>query len=236
MKFEKGLTLVSALAISMALGGCSGASDEAADETMVDSPLTGVDDWQAYAKQLAGPPGTFFAQVKANGSGCPAGTWDASIAPDGQTFTVTFSQYEVSVNPGQLLSMKDCALGIRLHSPQGYSYAVGDFYYSGYAYLDRAGMKGRQTTKYYFQGNPAPADSASKLVDIAGPYDSDFVFQEQVGITDQVWSACGTERDLNVQSRLRLLNDPRKKGTGIMNTLSVDGNVQLQFHLSWKKC
>ena len=95
---------------------------------------------------------------------------------------------------------------------------------------------GKQTAKYYFQGNPVPSESLSKVKNITGPYDSDYVFAEQIALPDLVWSPCGTTRDLNVQSRLRLLNNSRKNGTGTMNTLAVDGNIQLKFQLNWKQC
>jgi hypothetical protein len=235
MNFAKASALAFSLAVSVAVTGCASAPEDVVDDSD-DSALTGVDPTVGFTKTIPGPAGVYFAEVKANGTGCPAGSWDASIAPDGQTFTVTFSQYEVSVNPGQLLDVKDCALAIRLHTPQGFSFSVSDFYYSGYSFMDQTGMKGRQSAKYYFQGNPVPSESLSKFKDVVGPYDSDYVFQEQVGLPDLVWSPCGTTRDLNVQSRLRLLNNARKTGTGVMNTLAVDGNIQLKFALQWRQC
>jgi hypothetical protein len=236
MKFVKGLSLVFAVSACVGAAGCSAAPEDATDSTE-EAPLTGVDATAPGFVPVAGAPeGTYFAEVKANGTGCPAGTWDTSISPDGQTFTVTFSAYEVSVEPGKLMDVKDCALAIRLHTPQGFSFSVSDFYYSGYAFMDKAGMTGKQTAKYYFQGNPIPSESLSKTKSVTGPYDSDYVFAEQVGLPDLVWSPCGTTRDLNVQSRLRLLNNSAKTGTGTMDTLSVDGNVQLKFNLHWRTC
>src|SRR6185436_3537723 len=142
------------------------------------------------------PNGAYFASVTANGSGCPAGTWDAAISSDGQTFTLRFSQYETTIDPGQAIAIKDCQLQIKLHSPQGLSYSVSSFYYSGYAFLDQEGMTAAQTAKYYFQGNPVAA--SENRSDLVGPLDKEYVFNDSIGTGDMVWSQCGVDRDLNV--------------------------------------
>src|SRR5262245_24770 len=43
------------------------------------------------------PQGAFFADITANGTGCPEGTWDVGISEDGQTFTLAFNAYEAKV-------------------------------------------------------------------------------------------------------------------------------------------
>lgn len=144
--------------VSVGAAGCS------ADATEQDTSDTTTQDLGA-AVNVPNPSGSYFASVTANGTGCPAGTWDAAISSDGQTFTLRFSQYETSLNPGQVIAAKDCQLAIKLHSPQGLSYSVSSFYYSGYGFLDAPGMTGRQTAKYYFQGNPvASSENRSDLV------------------------------------------------------------------------
>ena len=177
---------------------------------------------------------SYFASVTANGTGCPRGTWDVNIDPAGETFTLTFSAYETTVSPGQLIAVKDCQIGIKLHSPQGLSYSVGDFFYTGYAFLDSAGMVGTQTAGYYFQGNPVNSTSARS--DLRGPFDDNYVFQDQIGLPDLVWSPCGTDRMLNIPTRIIARNNAAKTGTGYMNTLAVDGSVQLVFSLRWRVC
>jgi hypothetical protein len=180
------------------------------------------------------PGGAYFANVVANGTGCPPGSWTVDVDPAGETFTLTFSEYETSVSPGKLISVKDCQVGIKLHSPQGLSYSIGSFFYSGYAFLDSHGMTGRQTAKYYFQGNPV--DSVEARTDLSGPLDSEYVFSDQIPIPDLVWSPCGADRMLNISTRIVALNNGGKTGTGYMNTLAVDGAVQVKFKLQWRTC
>lgn len=204
------------------------------------SPATGSgfagDDVASTAQEITvpDPNGAYFANVVANGTGCPRDTWTVDVDPSGQTFTLTFSAYDASVEPGQVISIKDCQIGVKLHSPNGLSWAVDDFYYSGYAFLSASGMIGTQTAGYYFQGNPI--DSTKERTDLVGPYDDDFVFADEINIPDLVWSACGTDRMLNIPTRLIVRNNAAKSGTGYMNTLAVDGSVQLVFNLRWRSC
>jgi hypothetical protein len=181
---------------------------------------------------LPNPDGVYFASVNANGTGCPAGTWETSLSPDGETFTTTFSAYEAAVDETKTISVKDCLLAIKLHSPQGMSYSVSQFHYSGYAFLDQ-GVSGRQIAKYYFQGNPV--DSDEKRTEMKGEFDDTYLFSDSIELTDAVWSPCGTTRDLNIVTRLRLQNSSPRR-TGYMNLNAVDGSTKLEFKLSWRKC
>jgi hypothetical protein len=182
------------------------------------------------------PSGAYFADIKANGTGCPAGSWDAAISADGHAFTVTFSQYEASVGPGDAMVVKDCTLSIDLKTPEGLSFSVSSFHYQGYALLDSPGMTASQTAKYYFQGNPVPA--IENRTDITGPHDDSYLFSDTIGVADQVWSPCGASRTLEAQTRIVLQNNPQKTGNGYLNTASVDGEVKtvFTFGLNWRTC
>jgi len=228
LSFASRLALVaSAALVSVGAAGCS--TDAETDQSIDSTEALGT-----AGIDVPNPNGSYFAKITANGSGCPAGTWDAAIADDGQTFTVRFSSYETTIDPGQVLAIKDCQLAIKLHSPNGLSYAVSSFYYSGYAFLDQNGMSAAQTAKYYFQGNPIASNENRS--DLRGPLDKEYVFNDSVGTVDLVWSKCGVDRDLNVATRVMLRNNPRKTGTGYISNTTVDGSVELKFKLSWRHC
>src|SRR4051812_22208688 len=144
MKLASSLALVAVAACSSFAAGCADTTEESVDEGTAELAGIGVPN----------PSGAYFAAVRANGSGCPKGSYDANISPDGQTFTVTFNAFEGSVEAGQSLAVKDCNLSIDLQSPQGLSFTVSSFLYQGYALLTEPGMSARQTAKYYFMGNP----------------------------------------------------------------------------------
>jgi hypothetical protein len=205
--------------------GCAADPTSTPDEDLGDS-----------SNSLTARSGGFFAHVTANGTGCPAGTWDAAISPDGETFTVSFSQYETMVDPGQSFSIKDCTLAIDVNSPNGLSFAVNSFYYQGYALLDQPGMTAKQTAKYYFQGNPVGA--VENRSDMNGPFDNSYVFADNIGVADLVWSPCGATRRLNAQTRLILTNNAQHSGSGYLNNATIDATHKLLFNwkFSWRNC
>jgi hypothetical protein len=233
MKFVSSLFAgMLATTVAIATTGC--AADAASDTDDLDlEPMGETSSALGSTIDVPNPSGAYFAKVSANGTGCPAGTWDASISGDGKAFTVTFSAYEAIVEPGAALSIKDCTIGLDLRT-----FSVSKFHYQGYALLDKRGMTARQTAKYYFQGNPVPARELRS--DMNGPYDRSYVFSDTIGVSDLVWSACGESRRLNAQTRLVLRNNSAKTGSGYLNTSSVDGTVstplRFVFWLNWRRC
>lgn len=223
--------LLSAFASASVVGCADGASDVSEDLGESSQAL-------GETKIVPNPSGAYFAKITANGSGCLPGTWDAGISPDGQAFTVTFNAYEAIVGPGEVFSIKDCTIAIDLVTPPGFSFSVSSFHYQGYALLDRAGMNAKQTAKYYFRGNPVPAQELRS--EMWGPFDDSYLFSDTIGVADLVWSPCGANRTLNAQTRLVLRNNPAKTGSGYLNTTTADGEITtpftMTFGLTWKRC
>jgi hypothetical protein len=224
----------STLFLSLAALVCVGASGCAAGTTPSDDEIG--DSTQALGQTIdvPNPSGVYFAAVTANGTGCPAGSWDAAISDDGRAFTVTFSSYEAIVEPGKSFVIKDCQLGIDLKTPGGFSFAISAFHYSGYAILDSDGMSAKQTAKYYFMGNPTGSQENAR--EMTGPYDDSFLFSDEVPSAQLVWSPCGTTRRLNAQTRLILRNNVSKTGSGYLNNTSADGEMVFTFQLAWRHC
>ncbi|RYG71765.1 DUF4360 domain-containing protein, partial [bacterium] len=99
----------SSVALSFFLAAASGCSAAPSDLTS-DESVASV----GQEVEVQNPNGVYFASVTANGTGCPAGSWEANIDPAGETFTLTFSAYETSLAPTERLSVKDCQIGIKL--------------------------------------------------------------------------------------------------------------------------
>jgi hypothetical protein len=176
--------------------------------------------------------GPFYASVVANGTGCPAGTWNTALSDDGQTFTTTFSAYSAFVSPSQAISIKDCLLAIKLHSTEQLQYAVQAFRFAGYAYLED-GASAVQTAKYYIQGNPANSIDAKS--ELTGPFNSTYTLQNEVELGREIWSPCGKERDINIETRIRLRNgDPA--GTAYVNLAAVTGSAKAIIRVSRRRC
>ena len=238
------LALLGALGLSMQ--GCADAPVD--DETLVLSQQEQRRPPQPEAQPPQAPPGRrpvgaavaqrdatggFFVAVNASGTGCPAGSWRSEISSDGQTFTMTFSSYEVAVDPSTDVSTKDCVLGLKLSSPRGIAFSLPSIYYGGYALLEQ-GVRGQQSASYAFRGQSQRVGAPARQ--LSGPYDDAFLFEHgQSSGNSRPWSPCGYDRVVNVNTQLRLQNSsPRRNG--YMNLSAVDGQTKLIVRLAWRGC
>lgn len=203
----------------------AGVSDVAADAGARDAgdAETARSDAGIDAGRSAAP---YFASIVANGTGCPAGTWDTRISDDGMHFLVTFSAFEASLTPTQNIDVVDCQLAIKLRNPEGYAFTVTYFTADGYAYLPE-GVSLRHLSTYYFQGDAVKA--REERTELKGPYDDTFLIAYSVPPSNTFWSPCGVARDLNVRMMLRL--DGAKGQRAYAHIARVP-----TIALAWKRC
>lgn len=196
-------------------------------------PPSRTPDQSGPDKPATDPSGvTTFAEVSASGTGCPPNSTVTRISRDGLVFTTTFSAYEVRLDPNATLAVKECRLSIKLHTPEGRSFSVQTFYYSGYALLKK-GATGRQLASYAFAGQDQQSRSAR--TDLVGPYEMPFVFTDQISLQDAVWSPCGVARELTISSRI-VLESTTPGSVGYMNLTAADGSSQLVLRLASRPC
>jgi hypothetical protein len=205
--------------------GCTSSSSDDAASTIAQD-LRGP-------HRIVHPEGVYFADVNANGTGCPAGTWDVGISDDGETFTLRFNAYQASVSPGQQRDVKDCQIDIDLGSPEGLSYSVASFYYQGYVLLEKPGMTAQQTASYAFRGK---RENAANRNEVAGPADDSYVYSDDIEPNRRVWSPCRRDDALHVRTRLVVKNDPHQTGSGYIDNTTVDGSLSFKWKLDWRRC
>lgn len=182
------------------------------------------------------PPGEVTVNlVAANGSGCPAGSAVITVQPDKKAFTVSYSKYTalVGVGAGAIDFRKNCQLAARLHVPQGFSFAIAEATYRGFAVL-KPGVKATEGANYYFSGEP---QTTIIKHNIPGPLEDPWVTNDKVPFASLEWSRCGGGRDLNINTSLLLTGGPGPAGTTSTITMdSSDVNLDTIFNLAWKKC
>ena len=186
---------------------------------------------------VAPPPNSIVIDVvAANGSGCPDGTAVVAVSPDRTAFTVSYSEYLAQVGVGTKPTdfRKNCQLGLDVHIPQGFTYAIAEADYRGFAHL-APGAIGSETASYYFQGNPLTTRAAHVF---AGGPDTDWQTKDTVAVTALVFEPCGEERNLNVNTELRVnagRSNPRRT-TSFLTMDSTDGSISTVYHVAWKRC
>jgi hypothetical protein len=190
----------------------------------------------ASAAPAPGPSDDMVIDVAAaNGSGCPRGTADVTMAPDNKAFTVTYSQFTAQVGPGTKPTdfRKNCQLALNMHVPQGYTFAIAGADYRGFAHLER-GASALESANYYFQGEP---QSTRIQHNFNGPADSDWLRSDNVGISSLSFLRCGEKRYLNINTELRVnRGSSSPRATSFMTMDSTDGSIETLYHVAWKKC
>jgi len=171
-----------------------------------------------------------------NGSGCPAGTAAVAVSPDNTAFTVTYSQYMAQVGVGALPTdfRKNCQLNLKVHVPQGFTYAIAKADYRGFSHLE-SGATAMERANYYFQGQ---SQTSFIMHPFSGPVEDDWQTTDSVDVAALVFAPCGELRNLNVNTELRVnpgTSNPRKT-TSFIAMDSTDGSIKTVYHFAWMAC
>ena len=174
--------------------------------------------------------------VTVNGSGCPAGTAAIAVSPDNTAFTVTYSNYlaQVGVGAGATDFRKNCQLNVNVHAPSGFTYAIAQVDYRGYAFL-QSGATAQERANYYFQGMSTTAYATHPF---AGPMDDDWQATDHVDVASLVFAPCGEQRLLNINTELRAAagTSDVTKTTSFITMDSTDTTISTTYHFAWRTC
>lgn len=169
--------------------------------------------------------------VAVNGSGCPAGTATARMSPDNTAFHITYSDF-IARDGGSAAPTafrKNCQVGVEVHVPQGFTYAVASAEYRGRVGLSH-GATALQRNNYYFQGSPT--NNAAEH-EFSGPLNGSWRTQDATSVTELVYAPCGRNVILNINTELRV-DSP--SAASWMSLRSSDGDVDTIVHFGWKAC
>lgn len=168
------------------------------------------------------------------GSGCPSRTARVSVSPDNTAFRVVYGDFEVQAGGGDgATERKNCQIAVQVNTPHGFTFAVGEARYRGYARLAH-GATGLHRTNYYFQGQ---SDNLYSDHTFTGPLHNGWQTVDRTAIADLVWAPCGKQEVLNINTELRVQAGtvhPRTSSSLSMRTTDASVNTLLQ--LAWKRC
>jgi|SRR5918995_6929719 hypothetical protein len=218
------MLVASATAIALLLSGSAYAGDQR-DNSAADRP------------SVPPPAGTVaIAVASSNGSGCPRGTAEVNVLPDNAGFTVTYhSKYlawaGVGADPTDF--RKNCQVNLQVDRPDGYTYAIVAGRHRGVASL-LSGSSGLQRWSYYFQGSSATRAAEHRFT---GPYGDDWATSDRFDAADLVWSPCYAERNLNVNTELRVAaGTSEPDAASFMAVDWSDDRVDAAYRFVWKAC
>ena len=166
------------------------------------------------------------------GSGCPAGSVSQNLSEDAKAFTLLFDSYVAEAGPGMPLSLsrKNCQIAVDLRFRQGWSYTIFTVDYRGYARLD-PGTSGQQLSSYYFQGQTKTGNLRSLFY---GPTEKDYQIRDTLALDAMVWSPCGANRALNMNTQVRVAASGSKRA--LLTIDSIDGELKHIYGIKWRRC
>lgn len=182
----------------------------------------------------SGPEYVRVRSLSYAGTGCPAGTVASNVSPDNQALTLLFDSYFAEVGPGLPLSAgrKNCQVVVSLDFPPGWSYTLATVDYRGFLSLD-AGVTATQSSSYYFQGG---FGTGTLSTTVAGPVARDYQIRDVLGLSAQVWSPCGANRALNINTQVRADNSRNRNGRGLITKDSIDLTLKQIYGITWRRC
>jgi len=224
--------------VSTGILGCVAADpsdEEAAPGTAAEADRVGAASSQldVLVGSYPTPSDVYIDSITTGGPGCiDPGTVSTIISSDRTSFLVIFDDMVLNNPSGPSVKNINCAAGVKLHIPNGWQFSVATIDTRGYAYLP-PGIRGRQTSQYFFAGNPLGTVYHSTLV---GPYDDNYSFTDAVPFSSVVWSPCGGTAIFAVNTSLNLNAVANPKGTAILNTETLDGSFRKIIHWQWQPC
>jgi hypothetical protein len=171
--------------------------------------------------------------AEAQDAGCPEGTYNVTIAPDGATLAILFDGFLVEAGgpTGVETATKVCQLSIPLQLPPQTSIGVYKVDYRGYALLDQ--QQQFELTVVYGLG----ARDHSFRRQMRSQHEGEFVYSQTIGAGLIRRVGCGEDAVLNVEATISL-NTNRRPGYALAALDSVDGAPRggLIYYFEYRSC
>ncbi len=166
------------------------------------------------------------------GTGCPAGSASAVLSPDQKTLSILFDQYvaEAGGVTGKRIDRKNCNIAIPVHVPQGLSISLIAVDYRGYTFVPQGG-NARFSVEYFFAGRRGPRT----VKNFFGPEDSDYLVSDHLIAEGVVWSPCGIDTNLRVNSSMTAQSN--YYGEDVLATVdTADIEAGIIYQIQWRRC
>jgi hypothetical protein len=177
--------------------------------------------------------------VKAHGSGCPQKQIAAEISPDRTVVTLGFREFQTYVGDGALEvdGDKECIIQLNLKIPGGYSFAVVETTYHGWARLD-SGVTGNVSSIYSFSEGIVGGSTSEAIIGGSGGGDElgqSYHETDTIPTTAIVKSPCGRNINLFIKTRIKLSSsNPTASGALFRDDTTIA--LTQQVNLSWGEC
>lgn len=165
------------------------------------------------------------------GNGCPQGSASVTMGSDNKSLSIIFDQFIAEAGPGvgKTIDRKACNISIPITVPEGYSFSIIDVDYRGFVSLPHGAMA-RFSAEYFFATSRGPRFFKA----FYGEQNTDYFFQNTLGLQAQVWSPCGAQFPMRVNANMMLQNRSYDDAMATVDTVDVGAGIVYQ--LQWKRC
>ena len=167
------------------------------------------------------------------GTGCPGGSASVSVSPDQTSLSILFDQFlvEAGGSTGKTFDRKNCNIAIPVTVPQGYSVSVFAIDYRGFVGIPSGG-RAQLSVNYFLPGGGRGVTTTKTF---SGPYSSDYIKSDSLGLSAIVWTACGASTNLRANTSMRVqTNSNNAQAMATVDTMDVQAG--LIYHLQWRRC
>jgi hypothetical protein len=182
-----------------------------------------------YDNEKGVPPFTLGDPV-VSGNGCPEGSYDVVLSPDGTEISVLFSEFTAMTDRLNMYDFANCNIALPIEVPAGITIGLAGVDYRGLAYIPSGGH-GVLTREYFFAGESGPRITSS--IDQYDQYD-DFFFDDDVPF--MTWTECGDDVIARSNATIFVLRPSTSNVQALMSVFSEDWDISILFHLEWKYC
>lgn len=177
--------------------------------------------------------------VISGGSGCPQGTVNVAMAPDGSSFSVLYDRLGTQVGPGVRVGAADCRVEIKIRKPLMLGFQIESADFRGFVALD-PGVAAEQRVS-------VAAGAIRQIRDAT----ADFGHQRWVGPVQQPFTltavrpgrldilACAPPREnisIVIKTQIRMQQARNPNGQGLLTVDSADGKVMQRYKLRYQNC
>jgi hypothetical protein len=156
-----------------------------------------------------------------------------------QVVTVGFDRFQTYIGPGTTIMdrSKNCQLHLTLKYPAGFSFAVIDSTYHGFAQLEE-GVTGTFFSTYYFSSDAARTSTTQTSIQGGGVWADGQVYTKSDAVpgANVVRSPCGgSTAILNINNRLSLTSRD-SSASGMLSNDDATASLTQQVHIDWYRC
>lgn len=162
------------------------------------------------------------------GTGCPEGS--ASVVVIGNMLSILFDEYVATTSYGRQTDRKSCNYAVALAIEQGYTVALLEIDYRGFAHIPSGGM-GVFTAEYFWAGQHGPMYYRAFPPGFFGNW------QETDFVGGDAWSPCGGE--VIARSNTSVLarkSSPDGEEEAEVSVDSLDLEAEIIYYFEWDAC